>query len=124
VFGWGIAALCTLLGCLIPSTKPPLHHTQPPHAPTHTHPPHTPNRLLHPDLVGDDGKPIAADERRKWCDTPANMQDLAFDPDLVYTLTWYQHFFDMAEYKVHPGPGVSLDLCPWLCAQPIQLLIK
>jgi hypothetical protein len=66
-----------------------------------------PARLLHPSLVGPDGEPLAADKRRKWCDVPANVADLEFSPDLVYSFGWWQHFFDMGAYKVGAALGES-----------------
>ncbi|GBF98235.1 hypothetical protein Rsub_11055 [Raphidocelis subcapitata] len=80
-------------------------------------------RLLHPALVNADGSPWAADKRRKWCDAPENVGDLYFEPGLVYTFCWWQHFFDLANYKVHAGP-MAVDLCPFMCAQPIGVFIK
>lgn len=57
-------------------------------------------RLLHPALAAADGGPLPADERRKWCDVPSNVEGIEFKPGLVYTFQWYQHFFDLAKYKV------------------------
>lgn len=81
-------------------------------------------RLLHPDLAGKDGAPVPADKRRKWCDIPSNMVDLEIRTDLVYTFQWWQHLVDLSQYKVHVGPFVAFDMCPFMCAQPMQLLIK
>ncbi|KAI8472299.1 MAG: hypothetical protein J3K34DRAFT_414799 [Monoraphidium minutum] len=81
-------------------------------------------RLLHPDLVGKDGEPLPAAQRRKWCDIPSNVEDIMLTPDLVYTFQWWQHLIDLSQYRVHVGPLVAFDLCPFMSAQPMQLFIK
>jgi 3-methyladenine DNA glycosylase Mpg len=39
---------------------------------------------------------------------PGNVADLYFEPGLVYTFCWWQHFFDLAEYKVGGARGALL----------------
>ena len=54
---------------------------------------------------------------------PASAADLEFQPGLVYSFGWWQHFFDLSTYKVHAGPFVA-DMVPFMSAQPIQMFIK
>jgi hypothetical protein len=47
-------------------------------------------RLLAPEL-SDEGRPLSADKRRKWCDDPENVEGLELDTDHVYTFHLWQH---------------------------------
>lgn len=62
-----------------------------------------------------DGGPLPADKRRKWCDVPANVADMEFSTDHVYTFQWWQHFFDLSQYKVGVcDGGLCLFVIDWV----------
>jgi hypothetical protein len=80
-----------------------------------------------------------AEQRRRWCDAPANLAGRAFDPadGLVWTFHVYQHLVDFANYRLDlagvlprgllprfVGGAAGVDLAPALDCQPLQLTVK
>ena len=79
-------------------------------------------RLLHPDLADREGRPLAADKRRKWFDQAVNREAVVIQPDQVVTLHLWQHFADLAQYKLHLG--IPVDLRTFMVGQPLQIMAK
>jgi len=57
---------------------------------------------MSPELADATGAPMSAERRRKWCDEPANVDGLTYDPDLVYTFHMWQH---VSRRGFNDGPG-------------------
>jgi hypothetical protein len=67
---------------------------------------------------------MPADKRRKFCDNPANIEDMYWEPEYVYTQHVYQHLIDMASCKVNVGGMFGLDIAFAMNAQPFQVGAK
>jgi hypothetical protein len=70
------------------------------------------------------GNPLSAEERRRWCDNPAHMEGLWFDPAHVYTYHSYQHIIDFSTYELNVGGLFRVPLLPISDAQPLAIMVK
>ncbi|GBF90633.1 hypothetical protein Rsub_03205 [Raphidocelis subcapitata] len=80
-------------------------------------------RLMLPAAVTSAGAPLSPDARRKFCDAPANVAGICFDPAFVYTVHFFQHYAQFASYNLKIGL-LSIDLAPILHRSPLQLTAK
>jgi Protein of unknown function (DUF1769) len=87
------------------------------HAQMPTPPPPPPPPLL-------TGKPLCATRRRRWCDTPRNLEGQMLSPEHVYTFHIWQHLIDFSSYKLSVGGFVNVDLAAALNGQPLQLTVQ
>ena len=67
---------------------------------------------------------MCAEKRRKFCDNPANIEDLWWEPGYVYTYHVYQHLIDFSTFKLNVGGFFGLDIAFALNGQPLQVTIR
>jgi len=81
-------------------------------------------RLMSPKFVGKNGAPMSSEQRRKFCDNPANTEELYFEPEYVYTQHVWCHLVDMARCKLILGGLFGLDIAFAMNEQPFPLMIR
>jgi hypothetical protein len=83
-------------------------------------------RLWCPELASSrTGGPAAADKRRRFFDTPANLAGRVLGPEYVWTLHLHQSLIDFSTYKLGlAGVPFSIDLVSLLDVQPLQIMAK
>ena len=79
--------------------------------------------LINSDLGGifEAQAPLSKEQRKKYLDQGSRLADMTFDPDLVYTFDYYQHFFSPASCSFNLGGISSVGLANYIGPQPILL---
>ena len=67
---------------------------------------------------------MQAEKRRRYCDNPANIEDLYWEPGLVYTYHVYQHIIDFSQFKLNVAGLFGLDVAFVLDGQPLQVTVR
>uniref|UniRef100_A0A383W2N9 Domain of unknown function at the cortex 1 domain-containing protein n=1 Tax=Tetradesmus obliquus TaxID=3088 RepID=A0A383W2N9_TETOB len=106
-----LLAACQLVNVSKPGSEPQLAEAQ------------EDMRLLSPALADKHNAPLCPHKRRKWCDTPKNLDGLLLDTQHVYTFHIWQHLIDFSSYKLSVGGFVNVDLAAALNGQPLQLTV-
>jgi hypothetical protein len=65
--------------------------------------------------------PKNGDKRRKFFASKKNLEKYYFDPELVYTFDYYQHYMDMNSMKFVVTSFLQFDVSSILGKQPMQL---
>ena len=65
--------------------------------------------------------PRDGEKRRKFFATSQNLERFFFEPDLVYTFDYYQHYMDMKTMKFIVTSFLQFDVASVLGKQPMQL---
>lgn len=81
-------------------------------------------RLLSPELADKNGSPLPAEKRRRWFDNPANAERVLLSKDYVYTWHIWQHWCNIASYRLQLSSFFSVDLCQFSEGQPMQIMAK
>lgn len=75
--------------------------------------------LLHPP-----GDPLPAEKRRRWFDNPTNASSVMMSKDYVYTWHIWQHWCNIATYRLQLSSFFGVDLCNFSEGQPMQIMAK
>eukprot|EP00878_Enallax_costatus_P019156 GHUV01020200.1.p1 GENE.GHUV01020200.1~~GHUV01020200.1.p1 ORF type:complete len:265 (+),score=64.29 GHUV01020200.1:156-950(+) len=81
-------------------------------------------RLLSQQLADKDGNPLCPDKRRRWFDVPVNADSVILSKEYVYTLHSWQHWCNIATYRLQLNSVLSFDLCQFSEGQPLQIMAK
>lgn len=69
------------------------------------------------------GSPLPAAQRKAFFSRASNRAGRCFPTDLVFTLSFYQHFVDVARYDLDVRLW-RFDLARYLAGQPLQLMMR
>jgi len=72
-------------------------------------------------LLDDPDVPKNGDKRRKYFGHQANLEKYHFEPDLVYTFDYYQHYFDATQMNLDLSSFLRFDATRILGEQALQL---
>eukprot|EP00878_Enallax_costatus_P036910 GHUV01041521.1.p1 GENE.GHUV01041521.1~~GHUV01041521.1.p1 ORF type:complete len:149 (-),score=29.28 GHUV01041521.1:270-716(-) len=81
-----------------------------------------PMLLLHLEFLA--GNPLCPDKRRRWFDVPVNADSVILSKEYVYTLHSWQHWCNIATYRLQLNSVLSFDLCQFSEGQPLQIMAK
>eukprot|EP00879_Flechtneria_rotunda_P006722 GHRR01007062.1.p1 GENE.GHRR01007062.1~~GHRR01007062.1.p1 ORF type:complete len:368 (+),score=129.92 GHRR01007062.1:238-1341(+) len=107
-----VLASCQLVNVSVPGQEPDMWAAQ------------EDMRLLSPQLADKNGEPLASEKRRRWFDSPSNAESVVLSREYVYTWHVWQHWCNIATYRLQLGSLLSLDLCQFSEGQPMQIMAK